>query len=96
MEKIQEMFELLNAKLQNFTESDEKVKSLKTSNKELKDELAEKSAKIEELEKAIDQGNLGQLSSAVTHSTSAVEHLAAANDAANAGNSKSGKKNVME
>ena len=44
------------------------------------------------LEKAIDHGNLGQVCSAVTHSKSAVEHLAAANDAANAGNSKSGKK----
>lgn len=53
-------------------------------------------AGAEELEKAIDQGNLGQLSSAVTHSKSAVEHIAAANDAANAGNSKNSKKNIME
>lgn len=53
MDKIQEMFESLNAKFQDFTESDEKVKNLKTSNKELEAELAEKSAKIEELETAI-------------------------------------------
>ncbi|HCT99927.1 MAG TPA: hypothetical protein DF614_07725 [Methylococcaceae bacterium] len=52
-------------------------------------------AGADELEKAIDQGNLKQLSPAVSHSNAAVEHLSAANDSAGA-NTKNSRKNVLE
>lgn len=53
-------------------------------------------AGADELEKAIDQGNLGQLNSALSHSNLAAEHIAAANSVANSNNSRTKLKNVLE
>jgi hypothetical protein len=53
-------------------------------------------AGADELEKAIDQGNLGQLSPAQSHANVAAEHLSAANEAANSGNTKNKRKNSYE